>query len=80
MTTYVYSSVVREYRFYHSLTYITLGQFHQQVRAYVSALQKYVPEMQVDMISDRYSGVRALAMDEDGMMGDFVFEAWRIEF
>ena len=45
------------------------------VRAYVSALQKYVPEMHVDMISDRYSGVRALAMDEEGMIDDFVFEA-----
>lgn len=42
---------------------------------YVAALQKYVPEMHVDMISGRYAGVRALAMDNDGMIDDFVFEA-----
>lgn len=45
------------------------------VHAYVRALNKFMPSLDSSMISGRYSGVRALAMDNNGMVDDFVFEA-----
>ena len=44
------------------------------VNAYVKSLQKYYPFITVDHIGISKSGVRALAMDHEGMVEDFVFE------
>ena len=41
----------------------------------MAALRKYMPSLKAEHIGGRKSGVRALAMDEDGMLDDFVFEA-----
>ncbi len=54
-----------------------MGEMYRDVlrSAYVKALQRYIPELQVDDTLAGPSGVRAQAMAADGsMVDDFVFE------
>ncbi len=56
---------------------IGMGEMYRDVvrSAYVKALQRYIPELQVDDTLPGPSGVRAQAMNADGsMVDDFVFE------
>ncbi len=56
---------------------IGMGEMYRDVvrSAYVKALQRYIPELQVEDTLPGPSGVRAQAMNADGsMVDDFVFE------
>jgi L-2-hydroxyglutarate oxidase LhgO len=56
---------------------VGLGEMYRDVvrGAYVKALQRYIPELQVEDTLPGPSGVRAQAMNPDGsMVDDFIFE------
>jgi L-2-hydroxyglutarate oxidase LhgO len=56
---------------------VGMGEMYRDVvrSAYVKALQRYIPELQVEDTLPGPSGVRAQAMNADGsMVDDFVFE------
>ena len=56
---------------------VGMGEMYRDVvrSAYVKALQRYIPELQVEDTLHGPSGVRAQAMNADGsMVDDFVFE------
>lgn len=56
---------------------VGMGEMYRDVvrSAYVKALQRYIPELQVEDTLPGPSGVRAQAMNPDGsMVDDFVFE------
>jgi L-2-hydroxyglutarate oxidase LhgO len=56
---------------------VGMGEMYRDVvrSAYVKALQRYIPELQVEDTLSGPSGVRAQAMNADGsMVDDFVFE------